>query len=222
RKTKLKQALEKMDQGASADVASQRNHLGVMEALPLAILLWCFLCVYRCTLCNPYTTLFVTHQACSCICRSINAKSHSGIYGRRFGIKGQNTSNNMSRERHDMIVDDAGNALLYSTTLGSINTQRQSTISPCFFPLTISPSDNTILTILDHPLILTSEFGPRVTPEARLTRVVPLCVGATPHQWPEISSDIERSPEQEIASTNWCHLSTSSKTTSDIPFRTTT
>nr|GEX13121.1 uncharacterized mitochondrial protein AtMg00810-like [Tanacetum cinerariifolium] len=39
-----------------------------------------------------------------------------------------------------------------------------------------------------RPLILTPEFGPEVTPGARLTRVVPLCVGATPHQWLEISS----------------------------------
>nr|GEW13436.1 hypothetical protein [Tanacetum cinerariifolium] len=56
----------------------------------------------------------------------------------------------------------------------------------------------------DHPLILMPEFSPRVTPETRLTRVIPLCVGATPHQWPKISSDTGRSREQEIASTNWC------------------
>nr|GEV78401.1 putative polyprotein [Tanacetum cinerariifolium] len=41
-------------------------------------------------------------------------------------------------------------------------------------------------------LILTLEFGPEVTPEARLTRVVSLCVDATPYQWPEISSDTGR------------------------------
>nr|GEV82624.1 hypothetical protein [Tanacetum cinerariifolium] len=44
----------------------------------------------------------------------------------------------------------------------------------------------------NHHLILMPEFSPRVTPEARLTRVVPLCVGATPHQWPKISSDTGR------------------------------
>nr|GEU36173.1 hypothetical protein [Tanacetum cinerariifolium] len=37
------------------------------------------------------------------------ARSHSGIYGRRFGINRQNTSNDMSGERHDMIEDDTGN-----------------------------------------------------------------------------------------------------------------
>nr|GEW01138.1 reverse transcriptase domain-containing protein [Tanacetum cinerariifolium] len=120
---------------------------------------------------------------------SIDAGSHSGVYGRRFGINGWNTSNDMPGERHDMIEDDAGNALLYSTALGSIYTQRHSTISPCFFPLTISPSDNTIPTVLDGSLILTLEFGPGVTPGDRLTRVVPFFVGATAHQWPKISSN---------------------------------
>nr|GEW23445.1 hypothetical protein [Tanacetum cinerariifolium] len=70
-----------------------------------------------------------------------------------------------------------------------------------FFSLTILPSDNTIPTVLDRPLILTPEFGPGVTPGARLTRVVPLCVGAIPHQWPRSP----RTPEHEIASTNWRH-----------------
>nr|GEX70027.1 reverse transcriptase domain-containing protein [Tanacetum cinerariifolium] len=55
-------------------------------------------------------------------------------------------------------------------------------------------SDNTIPAVLDHPLILTTEFDHGVTPGARLTRVVPLCVGATPHQWPGVSSDTGRSP----------------------------
>nr|GEY66245.1 hypothetical protein [Tanacetum cinerariifolium] len=50
----------------------------------------------------------------------------------------------------------------------------------------------------DHPLILTLEFGHGVTPGARLTRVLPLRVGATPHQWPEISSDTERPLRADI------------------------
>ncbi|GKE12057.1 hypothetical protein Tco_1415608, partial [Tanacetum coccineum] len=33
--------------------------------------------------------------------------------------------------------------------------------------------------VLDHPLILTPEFGPGVTPRARLTRVVYSCAGIT-------------------------------------------
>nr|GEY87590.1 hypothetical protein [Tanacetum cinerariifolium] len=50
-------------------------------------------------------------------------------------------------------------------------------------------------------LFFTPKFGPGVTHGARLTRVVSLRVGATPHQWPEISSDTERLPKQEITST---------------------
>nr|GEV71451.1 reverse transcriptase domain-containing protein [Tanacetum cinerariifolium] len=67
------------------------------------------------------------------------------------------------------------------------------------------PMDSWSDAVSYHPLILTLEFGPGVTPGERLTRVVPLCVGATPHQWPEISSDTGRLPKQETASTNWRH-----------------
>nr|GEY91102.1 hypothetical protein [Tanacetum cinerariifolium] len=42
-----------------------------------------------------------TKGTCSCICRSIDTGSHSGIYGRRFGINRRNASNDMSGERHD-------------------------------------------------------------------------------------------------------------------------
>nr|GEU45335.1 hypothetical protein [Tanacetum cinerariifolium] len=49
-------------------------------------------------------------------------------------------------------------------------------------------SDNTIQSVLDHLLTLTPKFGPEVTPKARLTRVVSLCVGNIPHRWPEVLS----------------------------------
>ncbi|GJU81536.1 hypothetical protein Tco_1283901 [Tanacetum coccineum] len=39
---------------------------------------------------------------------------------------------------------------------------------------------NTVSEVPDHSLTLTPEFGPGVTSEARLTRVVSLCVGPTP------------------------------------------
>ncbi|GJX58003.1 hypothetical protein Tco_0289393 [Tanacetum coccineum] len=43
--------------------------------------------------------------------------------------------------------------------------------------------------ILAHPLTLTSEFGPGVTPGARLMRVVSLCVGIILRFQPEGSSE---------------------------------
>nr|GEX14289.1 reverse transcriptase domain-containing protein [Tanacetum cinerariifolium] len=76
-----------------------------------------WLCIYNPTI-ESSSTPPVRVEVPSELPKSIDAGSHSGVYGRRFEINGRNTSNDMSGERHDMIEDDAGNALLYVWSWG--------------------------------------------------------------------------------------------------------
>nr|GEV71751.1 reverse transcriptase domain-containing protein [Tanacetum cinerariifolium] len=98
----------------------------------------------------------------------------------------------MSGERHDMIEDDGGKcaSLQFVFILKAKSESVPDTLS--HWSSHVSDTESTIDDVIYHPLILTPEFGLGVTPRARLTRVVPLCVGTTPHQQLEISSDTER------------------------------
>ncbi|GJZ19604.1 hypothetical protein Tco_0556194 [Tanacetum coccineum] len=73
-----------------------------------------------------------------------------------------------------IVLDIDLNNLSLQQSYGFHNTQRHSTIHSVFSS-DYNISDNTIPSVLDHHLILTTEFGPEVTSGARLTRVGSLC-----------------------------------------------